>query len=47
MGYEGVYMMKTLLDGGTVQYANDSGMIKVNLDNLEEYAAKKGVELSK
>lgn len=47
MGYEGVFMMKTLLEGGTVNYANDSGMIKVNLDNLEEYAVKKGVTLSK
>lgn len=47
MGYQGVYMMKTLFEGGKLEYANDSGMIKVNLDNLVEYAAKKGVELSK
>lgn len=47
MGYEGVMMIKTLLEGGEVPYANDSGMVKVTLDMADDYAAEKGFTLDK
>lgn len=45
MGYEGVMMIKTLLEGGTVEYSNDSGMIKVTAETVDEYAKTKGIIL--
>lgn len=45
MGYEGVYMLKKKFDGEDVPYANDSGMILVKQDEVDDYAKKKGLSL--
>lgn len=47
MAYEGVMMLKTLIEGGEVAYANDSGVVKVTKEMADEYAASKGLTLDK
>lgn len=45
MGYEGCFMVKQLMDGEELPYANDSGSIVVKAEDVEDYAAEKGIEL--
>lgn len=45
MGYESCEMIKTLIDGGTIPYDNDSGTITITVDKVKEYAADKGITL--
>lgn len=47
MAYEGVMMLKTLIEGGEVPYANDSGVVKVTKEMADDYAASKGFTLDK
>lgn len=46
MGYESCMMIKTLMDGGTVAFDNDSGSVVIMAEDVEAYAADKGIELS-
>ena len=46
MGYESCKMIKTLMDGGTVDFDNDSGTVVIMPDNVKSYAAEKGITIS-
>lgn len=45
MGYEGVMMLKALMEGEEVEYANDSGMIVVRAEDADEYWEKKSAQI--
>lgn len=45
MGYESCMMIKSLMDGGTVEFDNDSGSIVIMASDVESYAAERGIEL--
>lgn len=45
MAYKGCYMVKDLMDGKEVAFDNDSGSVVVSADEVESYAAEKGIEL--
>ena len=45
MGYESCMMLKEKMDGGEVAFDNDSGTIVIWPDEVESYAAEKGIEL--
>lgn len=46
MGYESCMMIKSLMDGGTVEFDNDSGTVVIMAEDVEAYAAEKGIELT-
>lgn len=39
MGYQGVMMLKQIMDGETLPFANDSGTITITKDNVEDHIA--------
>lgn len=45
MGYNSCKMVKQLMDGEELPYDNDSGSIVVKPEDVESYAAEKGIEL--
>jgi ABC-type sugar transport system, periplasmic component len=45
MGYKSCEMLKTLIDGGTIPYDNDSGTITITPEQVKAYAADKGITL--
>ena len=45
MGYESVKMIKMLMDGETVPWANDSGTIVIKPEDVEAFAEEKGIDL--
>lgn len=46
MGHDSVYMVKDLMEGKTVPFANDSGTVTIHKDEVKDYAAEKGIELN-
>ncbi|MBC5581721.1 substrate-binding domain-containing protein [Anaerofilum sp. BX8] len=46
MGYQSCMMIKTLMDGGDVEFDNDSGSVVIKAEDVESYAAEKGITLS-
>ena len=45
MGYESVKMVKMIIDGETVPWANDSGTIVIKPEDVEAFAEEKGIDL--
>ena len=45
MGYEGVQLAKTVLEGGEVSYDNDAGTVVITADNVYEYAKERGRDI--
>lgn len=45
MGYQSCMMIKSLMDGGSVEFDNDSGTIVIMASDVESYAAERGIEL--
>lgn len=45
MGYESCMMIKALMDGETVEFDNDSGSVVIRAEDVETYAAEKGIAL--
>ena len=45
MGYESCKMVKRLMDGEELPYDNDSGSVVIKAEDVETYAADKGIEL--
>lgn len=45
MGYESCMMIQRIMDGGSVEFDNDSGSIVIMASDVESYAAERGIEL--
>lgn len=45
MGYESCMMIQSIMDGGSVEFDNDSGSIVIMASDVESYAAERGIEL--
>lgn len=45
MGYQSCYLIQSVLDGETVEFANDSGSVIVSGDDVASYAEEKGIEI--
>ncbi len=46
MGYQSCMMIKNLMDGGSEEFHNDSGTVVIMPEDVEGYAAEKGIELN-
>ena len=45
MGYEGTMMISKLMEGEEFPFDNDSGTVVIYTDDVEAYAAEKGIEM--
>lgn len=46
MGYQSCMMIQDLMNGKTCDFDNDSGTVTIHADEVESYAAAKGIEIS-
>lgn len=46
MGYESCKLIKSLMDGQACEFDNDSGSVLIHTDEVDKYAAERGIEVS-
>ncbi len=46
MGYQSCMKVKDLMDGKTCEFSNDSGTILIHAEEVDDYAAEKGISIS-